>query len=63
MIEFNLGQVFATTLANMFGSLHWFILVIWTVKTIAKQMPGWLNQYHTNQIKELTMKRAMELKK
>ncbi len=38
-------QTATQTTSNIISNLAWFILFIWGVKTIAKEMPKWIAQY------------------
>lgn len=38
-------NILVTTLSNIISNLAWFILIYWSVKTIAKKMPSWIEQY------------------
>lgn len=33
------------TLSNIISNLAWFILIIWSVNKIGKNVPDWINQY------------------
>jgi len=46
----NVVEMFWTTLSGVIVKLPEFILIIWAVKTISKQMPKWISQYE--QIKD-----------
>jgi len=36
------SSILIETLSGLVKNLFWFILIIWAVKTIVKQMPKWL---------------------
>jgi hypothetical protein len=60
MIDFS--AIFEQTVSGILINLPWFILIIWATRTIAKEAPRWLKQYHDNQIKEIMLTRAVSKK-
>jgi hypothetical protein len=58
----DLIQIFADTLSGILINLPYFILIIWGIRIIAREMPKWLKIYHDNNIKEIAMQRAINMK-
>lgn len=58
----DLALIISNTISGIFMNLAWFILIIWGIRKIVKETPKWLNQYHENKIKEMTLSRALALK-
>jgi hypothetical protein len=56
-------EVGITTISELAKNLIYFILIYWGIRKISKEMPGWINKYHENQIKLRTLDRALERKK
>lgn len=57
----NFTQVFSDTVSGILINLPWFILIIWGIKVISKQMPKWLRQLHDNNIKEIALQKAIRI--
>ena len=60
-------EIGITTLAELIKNLAWFILIIWGVKVLSKeigkgvkQVPVWLEQYDKTIMKRRTIDRALE---
>ena len=53
------SEIFVQTIANIVSNLAWFILIYWGVKTIVKEVPGWINQYEQSKLKIYSIERAM----
>lgn len=47
-----LSTMFMNTLAGILAQLPIFILIIWAVKTIVKQMPSWIQEYFKLKIEQ-----------
>lgn len=62
MIDTNLTLIFWDTISGIIKNLPIFILIIWGVKTISKQMPGWIHQIMMEQIKIRNVNKALEFK-
>lgn len=60
MIDFEL--IISNTIAGILLQLPIFFLVFWGVRKIVRELPGWLNIYHNNRMKEFAMERAMQMK-
>ena len=46
-ININLTLIFWDTVGGIIKNLPFFILIIWGVKKLVKEMPNWINQvYH-----------------
>ena len=41
-----LQSLIITTISGIIINAAWFILIIWAVKTIAKEMPHWIESYY-----------------
>lgn len=61
-----LSDIAIQTIANLISNLAWFILLIWSVKSIGreinkgiKQIPTWLDQYEQGKLKRFAIERAM----
>jgi uncharacterized membrane-anchored protein len=48
------------TIAKLVENLAWFILIIWGVKTLVKEVPGWLKQYEDIRKKQRAIDNALE---
>lgn len=55
-------QVLADTLSGVITSLPYFILIIWGVRTLVKEMPKWINQYDEIKMKHLRIEMARGLR-
>jgi len=55
----DLSLIFNNTLTGVLTNLPWFLLVIWAVRKISRDMPFWIKQYHENHIKELVLEKAV----
>ena len=56
-------QTATQTMSNVISNLAWFILFVWGVKTIAREMPKWLAQYTKSKAEENKLVWAMSIKK
>ena len=51
--------IIADTISGIIKNLPWFILIYWSVKTIAKDMPKWLNQWDELKMKHYRINKAL----
>jgi len=56
-----ISDIAIQTIANLISNLAWFILIYWGVRTIAKNVPIWLEQYSQIRIKQRAIDSAMSV--
>ena len=44
MIDTNITIIFWDTIAGLIKNLPYFILIVWGVRKISKEMPNWISQ-------------------
>ena len=64
MVAFDITQIITTAFANLISGLIqnvvWILLIIWAVRTIAREVPSWLDRWENIKIKQKTIDRALE---
>lgn len=55
----DLSQIFVDTLSGIIVKLPEFILILWGIKTISKNMPKWISEYERIKIHQRTIDRAL----
>jgi len=60
---FDIGLILTNTFSGILVQLPVFILVFWVVKTIVREMPGWLKILHNNNLKEIMVQKALNERK
>jgi uncharacterized membrane-anchored protein len=52
-------DILVETIAKIIGNLAWFILIYWSVKTLVKKAPTWLDQYEKIRMKQRAIDNAL----
>ena len=60
VLETNLTIIFWDTLGGIVKNLPYFILILWGVKKIVKEMPGWLKLVFEEMQKSKVLYKALE---
>ena len=58
-VQATMALIFADTFSGIIKNLPYFILIIWAVRTIAKEMPRWIQQVFKEMQKARTIDRAL----
>ena len=53
-------ETLITTISELAKSFAYFILIIWGVRKIVKEVPSWLNIYHKQQMEKYRIEKAIE---
>lgn len=53
-------ETIITTISGLIKNLPYFILIIWGVKKISKDMPKWIEQYDKIKMKHYLIEKAIE---
>lgn len=56
-------ETIITTISGLIKNLPYFILIIWGVKKVSKDMPKWIEQYDKIKMKHYLIEKAIEGRK